>query len=308
MKLVLRERKTILAALGLAAAIGLGTTRASAQVAPPPGPPGAGAADVGPGQAPPPGPRGPQGQMRPPRGPRMAPRETVSLSGTIENYNLSPRGDVDGFILKTADRTVQVNVPPGVGLLLSQQAAVGAQVKLKAFARPSRADRSVYQLVSLSGESGKEFKVPTPEDRRFVHEEGSIKNLNYSQSGEVDGVVLSTGDLVHIGPSAADLKLAIDQKLTVDGFALPALGSEHQAIEAVAIDSKPVVRPGPPAPQSDGPHPGPGPRARPGTQGPGGPPPDGALPRGPDRAGGQPAGDQPPLPPGPAPEGVRPQD
>ena len=49
----------------------------------------------------------------PPRGPQRPPRDKSER--TIDNYNLSPRGSVDGFILKTGDRTVQVNVPPGLG-------------------------------------------------------------------------------------------------------------------------------------------------------------------------------------------------
>jgi hypothetical protein len=191
------------------------------------------------------------------RGGLRAPRDTVDLSGTIENYNFSPRGDVDGLILKTGDKTAQVNLPPGVGLLVSQQVTAGSQVKVRAFALPGGSAHSVYVFVSLSGESGKEIKIPSPQDRRFVHEEGTVKNLNYSRNGEVDGVVLNGGDFVHLGPAAGDLKLSIGRKLTVDGFALSALGSDHQAIAAVAVDGK-AVEPAAP-PRADGP-PGPGPR------------------------------------------------
>jgi hypothetical protein len=283
--------------MGLATAIGLGVTSASAQVGPPQGPPGAGPAG-GPGDAlPAPLGRPERRMQRPPRGPQLPPRDAVDLSGTIDNYNLSPRGDVDGFILKTADRTVQVNLPPGLGVLVTQQATVGSQVKVKAFPVPARADHSVYVLVSLSAESGKEIKVPMPGDRRFMHEAGNVKNLNYSRNGEVDGVVLSTGDLVHIGPGASNLKLTVGQKLTVDGFALPAIGSDHQAIEAVAIDQRAVERPRPAGPDGSPPPPGARRPGGAGIQGPGGPPdapPPGPPPAGPRGARRPPVGDEPP--------------
>jgi hypothetical protein len=230
----------------------------------------------------------------PPRGPQLPPRDAVDLSGAVDNYNLSPRGDVDGFILKTGDRTVQVNVPPGLGVLVIQQAAVGSQVKVKAFPLPARADHSVYVLVSLSAESGKEIKVPMPGDRRFMHEEGNVKNLNYSQNGELDGAVLSTGDLVHIGPGASNLKLTVGQKLTVDGFALPAIASDHQAIEAVAIDQRAVERPRPAGPDGSPPPPGARRPGGAGIQGPGSPPDEPRL--GPPPAGARrpPGSDEPP--------------
>jgi len=137
-------------------------------------------------------------------------------------------------------------------------------------------DHPVYELASLKNEQGRELKQPSPEDRKFVHQEGTIKTLNYARHGEVNGAVLDSGDFIHLGPSAGSIKLAVGQKITVDGVGHPMLMSEHRAVEVVAIDGK-MIEPADPGgarggPRGGGPQDGPqGPQGRRGGRGAGGP-------------------------------------
>jgi hypothetical protein len=312
--------------LAALAIIGCTATLTLAQAAPPPdgggqqGPP-----PGGPDQGPPGGPGGPGGQMPPRGGPGMGgpgmggpgmrgmgmpggpdrrgmrpgaqPQQpAVDLTGTIEAFNYSPRGDIDGVMLKMSDKTAQINLPPGMGVALSQ-VSLGSTLKVSACPEPGQADHPIYELQSLTTEQGKKISAPGVGDDKFLHEEATIKQLNYARRGEVDGALLDNGDFVHVGPAAKDLKLSVGQKITVDGFAHAMLTSDHQAIHAVAIDGK-AVRQGPP--QGDGPDGGPSPRGRRGLGGPGGP------------GQGGPGGNDAPPPPGgradggqPAPDGPR---
>src|SRR5579863_936247 len=174
-----RERR-ILMSLVLAAVVGAGVGVAMAQRGP-----GAG---EGRGNGPPrggrPGPEGP-----PPR------PQAVQINGTVESFNLNRHGGIDGMMVKTNDRTVQVNLAPDVGVLVSERAAAGAQVKISGFPEPGEADHDVYELSSLTASDGKELKLAGPDDDRFAHIEGTVKRLNYARHGEVDGAVLDSGDL-----------------------------------------------------------------------------------------------------------------
>jgi hypothetical protein len=202
----------------------------------------------------------------------MPHRDAVQLSGTVSNYNFGPRGNVEALMIKTSDKTIQVNLPPPLAPFATQAAAVGASVNLSAYPEMGLPDHPVYEMASLKNEQGRELKQPSPDDRKFVHQEGTVKTLNYGRLGEVNGAVLDSGDFVHLGPAAASVKLAVGQKITVDGVGHPMLMSEHRAVEAVAIDGKmlePAGRPGARGGLQDG---GPqGLRGRRGGRGRGGP-------------------------------------
>jgi hypothetical protein len=302
-------RRAAFRSLAALAIIGCTATMTCAQAAPsdsadqqspPPGgpdqgPPGGGFG----GQMPPGGPGmggpGMRGGMGMPGGRGMRPERAqpaVDLSGTIEAFNYSPRGDIDGVMLKMSDKTAQINLPPGMGAALSQTAP-GSTLKVSACPEPGQADHPIYELQSLTTEQGKKISVPGAGDDKFVHEEATIKHLNYARRGEVDGALLDSGDFVHVGPAARDLKLSVGQKITVDGFAHAMLSGDHQAIHAVAIDGKRVEQS---PPRGGGPDAGPGPRGRRGSGGPGGPGGPGADGPGPGGPGGN--NDAPPFPPG----------
>jgi hypothetical protein len=283
-----RTNRRSWSAFGAAAVLGLAAQATLAQNTPRPGGPGDG-----------PSPR--DGRRE------GAPREAEKLDGTVTNYNFGHRGEVEGLMIKSGDRTVQVNLPPDMAAAVAQVAAVGSEVHLTADAERGPSDHPVYRFKSIKADDH-ELKVPGPEDEKFVHVEGSIKQLNYGRRGDMNGVILNTGDMIEFGPAARSLKLEVGQKIAADGAAHPMLTSGHQSIRAEALDGKPL-RKGPPA-EGDAPPPPPGPRDGPGHERPGpdgdGPPPatrggqgPGARP-GPDGAG--PDANDRPRPPRGGPE------
>src|SRR5579859_1441952 len=168
----IRKPRLILAVLAAAASLAAGAQLVLSQEAPPTlsggpggaakqvGPPGAVGRPDGPGRGGPdgfgPGPRGfgrgpdgagrggPRGARRGPGGPPGTDRldrpgrpiplgEAVQLSGTVTNYNFGPWGTVEALMIKTSDKTIQVNLPPPLAPFATQVAAVGASVNLTAY-------------------------------------------------------------------------------------------------------------------------------------------------------------------------------
>jgi hypothetical protein len=243
--------------------------------------------------------------------PATAPRDNSkaqSISGTVDGYNLDPRGIVNGIVVKQDDgRMAQFNLPPEAAGTIAAAAGVGQKVTVAGEPQTLVGDRGVFRLSSLSTADGKQFNLPSPRDGgpggggrlpwQVAHVDGVVKQLNYSPRGEVDGAQLDTGDFVHVGPrDAASLNLAVGQKVSADGRGHPMLAG-HTALDATKVNGTTIEQPPPPRPQRDGMRGGPGggggdgpmrdgpmrggpPRDR-GMRGDGGGP-DGAGPGGPD--------------------------
>jgi len=135
-------------------------------------------------------------------------------------------------------------------------------------------DTGVVHNEGTFADDGKQFTLPQPgEEPPVTHVDGTVKQLNYAPRGEVDGAILDTGDFLHIGPrEAAQVNLAVGQKISADGYTRPMLAG-HNAIEATKVNGVTIDRPRPPR---DGPPDG-GPRDR-AQRGPR----DGRGPEGPD--------------------------
>ena len=252
------------------------------------------------GQSPPPPDRPePPPQWGPPGRPGQPPQAT-QISGTVQSYNLGPRGNVEGLMIKAGDRTAQINLPPEVGPLVTGSAAIGAQVQINAIPQPGMSDHPVYDFHSMALEGGRQLELPSPKDRKLVHIDSTVKSLNYGRRGEVNGIVLDNGDFVQLGPEARQLNLQVGTKLVVDGIATPMLASEHRVIQAIAVNGT-VIQPPPPGPAArPGPRPAddqrpPAPEDRRGPRGAR----DGQAPPPPpqDESSGGPQGDNPPPPP-----------
>jgi hypothetical protein len=205
------------------------------------------------------------------------------VSGTVDSYNLDPRGTVNGLILKDGDHISQLNFPPDQAAAITAAAPIGQKVDATATAERGHSDHAIYRLASLTGADGKQITVAGPEDGTTAHVEGTVKSLNYTPRGDVDGAILDSGDFLQTGPGGAkDVSLAVGQKITADGKERP-MEDGHNIISATMVNGTSIHRP---------------PRGRRGPGGPGGGGPK--ADRGP--GGGGPDGmdgpmDMPPPPP-----------
>ena len=165
-----------------------------------------------------PGPRG--GMTAPGAAPVYDPAQLPEVKGKVAQYLLTPRGDVDGFML--ADGT-EVHVPPFVSTQLVFAVKPGDAVTihgLKAREVPMVAARSI-----TNDASGATVLVTAPRGPRHGGEvaleaEGKVVGALHEPRGEANGVRLEDGTLVRMPPGEATRlaeTLAVGKTLVVKG-------------------------------------------------------------------------------------------
>jgi hypothetical protein len=131
-------------------------------------------------------------------------------------------------------------------------------------------DHPVMRAVSVTDAKGKEYKMPSPEDRKAIHVEGSVKAMNYDARGSANGVQLDSGEVVLMSPQDAKvLDLSAGKKVTADGVG-EKLPSGVTMIEGNTVNGITVHAGGPGGPRGQGGGGQRGPRGG-GQGGPGGP-------------------------------------
>jgi hypothetical protein len=130
---------------------------------------------------------------------RALERALATVQGVLREFNLSPGGVVEGFLLHTDKGTVQVNVAPEVGFAVvrgieQNVEAVVAPEKLKG----RRGGHPVYRLVTLRGANGQAIICAEPGEAQDVSMQATVKRINYARNGLADGVILDSGDFIHL--------------------------------------------------------------------------------------------------------------
>lgn len=162
------------------------------------------------------------------------------LGGTIVQFNFSPRGGVEGLLLRNRDRTFQVNVPPDAWPLIGHAVAIGHEARVAAVPEPESpkhgaGEHPVYRLVTLDPPE------ESPEDGP-ASVAGIVARFNYARHGEVNGVVLEDGDFVHLKPDGVKkLGLRVGQHIEAAGKARRMMMG-RRVIEAEIVDGVVLAR------------------------------------------------------------------
>jgi hypothetical protein len=190
----------------------------------------------------------------------------VHVSGIFQSFNLSPKGTPEGFVCRQGNSTFQVNFPPELASKVAERVTEGGKMEAEVSPFPDAEEDAhpVYELRRLLG--GDAPLIIDGAGEADVQVEGIVKRLNYAKRGEVNGVILDTGDFVHLRPHGARvIELEVGQKLTAHGEVRPGWAG-CRVIEATIANSirleKPKKKHGPPhhdrphhdEPRHDGPH------------------------------------------------------
>ena len=166
-------------------------------------------------------------------------QQLPAIKGTVAQYSLTPRGDVDGLIF--ADGT-EVDLPPHMGAQLVYAVKPGDAVTvhgLKARAIPMVQAMSVTNdatgnTVTDNGPAGGPPAGPGTDQQLTA--QGRIKALLHGPQGEVNGVLLDNRTIVRLPPFESE-RLAADlapgQTLYVQGNGIS--GPLGTAIAARAV-------------------------------------------------------------------------
>jgi hypothetical protein len=150
------------------------------------------------------------------------PRQLPAIEGKVAQYSLTPRGDVDGLILKDG---TEVHVPPHLGIQLIFAVKPGDQVTVHGLKARSIA---MVQAMSVTNDAtgstvtdnGANGARGAREPGQQLSAQGRIKAQLHGPQGDLNGVLLEDGTIVRLPPPEAlrfAAELAPGQMLYVDG-------------------------------------------------------------------------------------------
>ncbi len=175
-------------------------------------------------------------------------RGEQTLRGTVRAFNFAPKGEIDGLLLDVDGQVVQVNIPPDRAEGAEQM--VGHAVELRVGPEPKvaehpKGDHPVHKFLAFQGESPSAGAEPKPGPERGheghghaepVEVRGRVERLNYAKHGEANGVVLDTGDFVHLKPDGMKAAaLEVGHEVSASGKPTPSR-SGRRAIEARVVN------------------------------------------------------------------------
>lgn len=170
--------------------------------------------------------------------PTYNPSQLPATKGKVAQYSLTPRGDVDGLILNDG---TQIHLPPQLGTQLVFAVKPGDTVTVRGLkARELPLVQAMQVTNDASGQSvtdtgpapggpgpkhdekGKKDHGPGPRaaSGEPMQAQGPIKAQLYGPRGDLNGVLLADGTIVHLPPQEAQRlagQLAVGQTLFVRG-------------------------------------------------------------------------------------------
>ncbi len=147
------------------------------------------------------------------------PDQFPAIRGKVAQYSLTPRGDVDGLILEDG---TEVHLPPHLGAQLVFAVKPGDQVTVRGL---KARDIPMVEAASVTNDATRQSVAdngpPGPGGAgQILQASGHIKAQLHGRRGELNGVLLEDGTIVHLPPDEADrlaVQLAVGQPLYVTG-------------------------------------------------------------------------------------------
>jgi hypothetical protein len=143
--------------------------------------------------------------------------KSESLSGYLQQVLFSPKGGIEGLMLKVDHKPIQVSMEPGRADAKALNGAVGKPIEVMASAEHSPKTKPgahpVYQLDSITTVAGNVFKSGAPPSIS-----GVVAHIHFAKHGEPNGVVLESGEFIHTRPHGMKkLKLQIGSRVVAHG-------------------------------------------------------------------------------------------
>jgi hypothetical protein len=126
-----------------------------------------------------------------------------ALVGTITQVLLSPKGVIEGLLLSIDGKTVQISTVPGAidehASLLVPDTRISATGTADHSPKTKDGEHPVFKLDKLSKIGRKSLGRSSGNAGPAVLK-GLVASLHYARHGEPNGVVLDSGDFVHLRP------------------------------------------------------------------------------------------------------------
>jgi len=176
---------------------------------------------------------------------KKAPHHHQTISGTFKHLIYSPKGMIEGLLLDVDQEPLQVVIQPEEPLAASfAKLKEGAKLELETSeeghspkGEPAHPVHRLHKLIAMGG------KTFDPEQDESSHAEvkGIVVRFNYARHGEANGVVLDSGDFVHLKPEGmAESALEIGDKVNAVGETR-AMAFGHRVIEARKVNGNAIA-------------------------------------------------------------------
>lgn len=165
------------------------------------------------------------------------------ISGEFRHLIFSPKGGIEGLMMKIAGAPAQFVVEPGqgdsfAGLKAGQTLEIEvAPQKPSPKGAPQHALHRLHRLLSIDGRKLVEDKAP-------AEFSGVVERFNFARHGEPNGVVLESGDFIHLRPEGmAACCVSLGDRITAKGDARPlCIGAAH-VVEAREVNGRKLESP-----------------------------------------------------------------
>ena len=130
-------------------------------------------------------------------------KPTEFINGTCQRFLFSPKGAIEGALIKQKDTLVQVNVAAGHGAAFASAAGAGKRVRMRAV--PDRSPKSanaahpVYRFECFADISGLAVEPPKAHSGK-AKIDGIVAALHFARHGQPNGVILESGEFIHLRP------------------------------------------------------------------------------------------------------------
>jgi len=164
-----------------------------------------------------------------------------TLTGRLEQLLFSPKGGVEGLLIRVRDEPLQVSMEPATADHGTLSRAIGQTIEVSAVPDHSPKTREaahpVFKLSSITKVAGKALKS---NGARHDRVSGVVASIHYAKHGEPNGVILESGEFIHTRPHGMkELKLRVGSKVEARGERrMTALGTgliEAERVNRVTI-------------------------------------------------------------------------
>lgn len=163
-----------------------------------------------------------------------------AIEGRYVHPIYSPRGGVEGIMLDVDGVAAQFVFGHGpddaapFGKLKPGQRVTVEGTEAKPWPEGENA-HAVYQFKRLAGIDGKDVH----DGAQPAHAEGKVVRLNYARHGEANGVLLDSGDFVHVRPDRfATFGITIGDTVQASGPGRALADGSGRVIDAVELNGK----------------------------------------------------------------------
>lgn len=165
---------------------------------------------------------------------------TWSIEGRYMHPIYSPKGGIEGIMLDADGVATQFVFGHGAdgaapfGKVKPDQRITVEGIEAQPWPEGENA-HAIYQFTRLAGVDGQ----GAHDGAEPAHADGKVIRMNYARHGEANGVLLDSGDFVHIRPDRfAALGIAIGDQLEATGPGRPLGDGSGRVIDAVELNGK----------------------------------------------------------------------